>query len=136
MIIYLIFIIIGGLLLAFASAKLMNRLAFLRHGERAMGTFIEFVEHKDDDGTFYFPVFNIPYRREEIITYKHWIGSTNTRWQTGDTALFIFEPGKPETIKPLNYRDILGGALLLLSVAVDLLVIGGGYFLFNGYFGM
>lgn len=136
MIICLIFIAVGGLLLVRATAILRNRLAFVRQGMRAQGTIVEFVEERDEDGTFYFPVFDIPGSRYETITYQHRVGSSRARWQMGDTAMFIFEPGKPETVELLSYRGIFGWPLLLLTVAVDLLVVGGGYFLYNGYFGM
>ncbi|MBC9932724.1 DUF3592 domain-containing protein [Chitinophaga qingshengii] len=135
MIICLIFIIVGGLLLASSSAMLRNGLAFVRQGERAVGTIVELVEERDEDGTFYFPVFDIPDSRYQTITYKHTVGSSRARWQMGDTAMFIFEPGKPDTVKLLSYRGIFGWPLLLLAVAVDLLVVGAGYFLYQGYFG-
>jgi regulator of protease activity HflC (stomatin/prohibitin superfamily) len=135
MIIYLIFIIVGGLLLAGAIVALKSRLTFVKGGERAVGTVVQLVESKDSEGTFYFPVFDIPTRQHETITYRHWTGSSSVEWQIGETKAFIFEPGKPDTVRFFNYWGIFWWPLSLMALAVDLLVIGGGYFLLRGYFG-
>lgn len=135
MIICLILIVLGGLLLVRAVAMLKNGLAFARQGVQAEGTIVEFIEERDEDGTFHFPVFDIPGGRNQTITYKHNVGSSGSRWQMGDTAMFIFEPGKPDTVKLLSYQGLLEWPLILLAVAVDFLVVGGGYFLYQGYFG-
>lgn len=135
MIIYLIFITVGGLLLAGALVELRNKLTFVKDGERAVGTVVQLVEKEDSEGTFYFPVFDIPTRQHEIITYRHSSGSSAAQWQIGETIAFIFEPGKPDTVRFLNYWRIFWWPLSLMAVALDLLVIGGGYFLLRGYFG-
>lgn len=135
MIIYLIFIVVGGLLLAGALVALKNRLSFVKNGERAIGSVVQLVERKDDEGTFYYPVFDIHTRQHGTITYRHRTGSSSAEWQIGETIAFIFEPGKPDTVRFLNYWGIFWWPLSLMAVAVDLLVIGGGYFLLRGYFG-
>lgn len=135
MIIYLIFIIVGGLLLAGAIVVLKNTLTFIKNGERAIGTVVRLDERKDDEGTYYFPVFDIPTRQHETITYGHWTGSSSAGWRIGETSAFIFAPGKPDTVRFLNYWGIFWWPLCLMAVAVDLLVMGGGYFLLRGYFG-
>ncbi|QJB37983.1 hypothetical protein HF324_09020 [Chitinophaga oryzae] len=135
MTIHSIYIIVGALLLVFALKSLRRMLAFMKNGERAVGTVVELVEKNEDDGTFYYPVFNIPTRRHEVITYKHLTGSSTAKWQVGETAAFIFHPGRPETVWFLNYGTIFWWPLTLLAVAIDLLLIGGGYFVFHEYFG-
>ncbi|NLU91860.1 DUF3592 domain-containing protein [Chitinophaga sp. Ak27] len=135
MITYLIFIIVGALLLAGALTSLKGRLAFVKNGERALGTVVQLVERTDDEGTWYIPVFDIPSRQQETITYRHDATSSSFEWQLGEKAAFIFEPGKPDTVRFLSYWKIFGWSLSLLAAAVDLLLIGGGYFLLNGYWG-
>lgn len=135
MTIYLIFLILGSLLLTAALLDLKGRMRFVRRGERAVGAVTQLVEIKDDEGTMYFPVFEIHTSRQEVITYRHATASSYPRWKLGETAAFVFEPGKPETIRFLRYWTIFWWPVSLLAVAVDLLVIGGGYFLLRGYFG-
>lgn len=135
MIIHCIYITVGALLLVFALRSLRSRLAFVKNGERAVGTVVELAEKSEDDGTYYYPVFNIPTRRNETITYKHSTGSSIAKWKVGKTAAFIFHPGRPETVWFLNYGTLFWWPLTLLAVAIDLLLIGGGYFVFRGYFG-
>jgi|GEM_PF-4578210 len=60
MIIYLIFLIVGGLMLTAAVLNLKKELALLKGGERAVGTVVEMVERIEEDGPVYFPVFEIP----------------------------------------------------------------------------
>ncbi|NLR81034.1 DUF3592 domain-containing protein [Chitinophaga eiseniae] len=135
MIIYLVFIVVGTVLLAGALVSLKSRLAFVKNGERVLGTVTQLVEKKDDEGTWYIPVFDICSRHYEAIAYRHDAGSSSTEWQIGEKAAFIFEPGKPDTLRFLRYWEIFGWSLSLLAVGVDLLLIGGGYFLLRGYFG-
>jgi hypothetical protein len=134
MTIYIIFIIVGSLVTIIALADLKGRLKFLRTGEKAIGTVVKLVEKKDDDGVFYFPVFNITTRQQEIITYSPGTGTSSAAWQVGDTAAFIFEPGKPETLRFLKYRSIFWTSIIAMAVGVDLLLIGAGYFLLRSYF--
>lgn len=134
MITYLIFIVVGALLLASALTSLKGRLAFVKNGERALGTVVQLIERKDDEDTWYVPVFDIQGRQQETITYRHDGASSSAGWQLGEKAAFIFEPGKPDTVRFLSYWKIFGWSLSLLAVAVDLLLIGGGYFLLGGYF--
>ncbi|WP_212004713.1 DUF3592 domain-containing protein [Chitinophaga sp. HK235] len=136
MILYLILVIVGGLLLFCAVRSLIGRLAFVKGGERAVGTVVQLVEKKDDEGTCYFyPVFDIHTRQQKTITYRHGTGSSPAAWQVGETAAFIFEPGKPYTVRFVNFWGLFWWPLSLMALAVDLLMIGGGYFLLYRYFG-
>ena len=134
MTIYLIFITVGILLLTGAIKELKRKLAFVKNGERSVGAVVELGEKKEDDGTFYYPVFEIKTGNHETITYRHGSGSSRAIWAVGQEAAFIFERGKPETVRFLNYWAIFWWPLSLLAVAIDLLLIGAGYFLLQGYF--
>lgn len=136
MIVYLIFIIVGLLLFIGAVARMISKFQFLRNAERAIGTLVRLVEKTDDEGTVYYPVFEIPTQNNDTITYSMSVGFSHPNWQVGQTASFIFESGKPETVRFLKYWNVFGGSLILLALALDLLVIGGGYFLCKGYFGI
>lgn len=135
MIIHLIFIAVGALLLVVALRSLKSRLAFMKNSERAVGTVVRLGEKTEDDGVYYYPVFDIRTRRNEIITYKDKTGSSPAKWQIGETAAFIFHPDRPDMIWFLSYRTLFWRPLMLLAVAVDLLLIGGGYFLFRACLG-
>jgi len=135
MTIYLIFIIVGCLLLTGALMALKGRLAFAKGAERAVGTLVQLVEGKGDDEKLYYPVFEIHTRQHGIITYRHTTAYSFPKWRIGETATFILEPGKPYTARFLKYWTVFWWPLTLMAVAVDLLVIGGGYFLLRGYVG-
>ncbi|SHL36253.1 hypothetical protein SAMN05444266_10377 [Chitinophaga jiangningensis] len=135
MIIHTIFICVGALLLGFAIADLKNRIRFVKTAERASGTLVELVEKSDDEGTVYYPVFEIPTLQNETLTFRHTTGFSNPPWQLHQSVPFIFEPGKPETLRMFSYWSIYWWPLCLLAISIDLLLIGGGYFLFHQLFG-
>ncbi|RFS21867.1 hypothetical protein DVR12_14540 [Chitinophaga silvatica] len=134
MTIYLIFIIVGILLLVGGINSLNNLREFVKSNEQAVGTVIELVETNDDDGILYYPVFEIRTRRNEIITYKHSTASSNPKWTLGKTTTFIFKSDNPDSIRILNFWTVFWWPLCLMAVAADLLIIGIFYFLLQGYF--
>lgn len=135
MIVYSIFVIVGILLLIAAVAALKRSLRFVRAGERAEGIVVRVAEVEDADGNLYYPVFEIPTQAHGTITYRHGTSSSPANWEVGDKAVFIFDPARPESVTFLRYWRVFGWPLSLMAVAVDLLVVGGGYFLLRGYFG-
>lgn len=136
MIVYSIFVIVGVLLLAGAITALKRSLRFLKTAERSVGTVVQVVEKQDDnDGTLYYPVYEFPTSANETVTYRHNTSSSNAMWQVGEKTTFIFEPGNPASARFLSYWGIFSWPLGLLAVAVNLVIIGGGYFLLRGYYG-
>lgn len=134
MTLYLIFIIVGALLLAGACVSLKNKISFLRNGERAPGTLVRYTETEDDGSTYYYPVFEITTKDQTVITYKHSTATSSPRWKPNDKKAFIFIPGKPETLRMLRFGAIFWWPLSLMILAIELLSIGGCYFLMQGYF--
>lgn len=133
MIVYLLFILIGGLLLAGAIWDLRGRIAFLKEGERSLGTVVRVEERQEDEGIYYYPVFRIVSGNGEAFTYRHGTASSSPAWQVGEQAMFIFVPGRPETARFLRYWPICWWPLSLMAAAAILLLTGGGYFLLRGY---
>ncbi|MGX5820185.1 DUF3592 domain-containing protein [Chitinophaga lutea] len=136
MIIYLMFLIVGGLLMYFAIRDLRGRLSFLKNGERSLGTVVRIAEREDDEGTLYSPVFEIPTRDRQVISYQERTASTSPRWRVGDQVTFVFEPGKPETVRFVSYWKIFWWPVCLLAAGVDMLIVGGGYFIVREWIGV
>ncbi len=133
MIIHSIILIVGILLLVFGIAELKRRLAFVKNSERSVGRVVQLKEKKDDEGTYYYPVFEIHTRKREVMTYVLGTGTSPTSWKLGQEAVFIFDPEQPESIRMLRYWVVFGWPLSLLAVAVDILLIGIGYFAWYVY---
>ncbi|WP_291911972.1 DUF3592 domain-containing protein [Chitinophaga sp. CB10] len=137
MILYAIFLLVGALLLVAGIKELQRKLNFARKAERAMGKVIKLDEHCDQEGvTVYYPKFEIPTTGHGIITYRSSTGYGPEKYQVGQMVHFIFDPAKPETAQYLSTWRIFGAPLCLLALAVDLLLIGAGYFLLRGYIGV
>ncbi len=135
MIVSLIFLIVGTLLLLAALSNLKRKLALMKTGERTIGTVVEQQEKKDDDGTYYYAVFEMYTPLLNKVTYSSSTGhSSASTWAVGKTAPFIIESGKPETARFLSYWSVFGWPITLLILAMEFLMIGGGYFLLRDYF--
>jgi len=133
--IYILFIIFGVVMLSFALAALQSRIAFVKGGEVVVGTIVRIAETKDADGTYYYPVYEIPVGNGEIFTYRPTTStSSRSAWPVGKKVSFIYESGRPSDVKMLKYWRLYGWQLILLSVAINLILIGVGYFLLRGYF--
>ncbi|RAJ77360.1 hypothetical protein CLV59_107127 [Chitinophaga dinghuensis] len=135
MIVCLIFLIVGGFLLIGAISNLLGKLALMKTAERTIGTVVALEERIDEEGSAYYAVFEMHTPLLNKVTYRSSTGhSSATVWPIGKTAPFIIESGKPETARFLNYWSVFGWSMILLVLAIDLLVIGGGYFLLRDYF--
>jgi hypothetical protein len=134
MIVCSIFIVVGIFLIGCGIRLLKRRLAFLKSGERASGVVTALTERKDEDGISILPLFEMKTITGETMTHLHSYAAQPSRWKVGQQANFIYRPGRPETIHLLRYGGLFGWAIGMLALGVDLLVVGAGYYLLQGYF--
>ncbi|ACU61828.1 hypothetical protein [Chitinophaga pinensis] len=134
MIICILFIVIGAVVLAFALVAFRHATTFVKKGRCVEGAVIKFVETKDEDGVYYYPLFEITISEKETITYRGMNGATYKSWKIGQKAAFIYVPGEVPHIRRLRYWSIFGFPLVLLAIAADFIVVGFGYFLLKAYF--
>ena len=128
-------IIIGAIILAFALADFQRSIVFIKRGQWVEGAVIELIETQGEDDIYYHPLFEITTGENEKITYEGVNGSAPPAWKIGQKAPFIYVAGESPALKRLRYWSVFGRPLLLLAIAVDLIVVGAGYFLLMGYFG-
>jgi hypothetical protein len=124
------YIILGaGLILLFwAALSFRNTISFLKKAEKATGTVIS-LRTIESDGEVYAPIFNYQTKDNRIFTYELPEGTNPPGWKIGETEIIIYDPGNPSKARLYTYFRIFTLTLVLTSLALPLLVVGGGYFI-------
>lgn len=121
---------LGLLILAAISFK--STITFLKNGEKVTGT-VTSLREIDSDGVVYVPVFTYRTKDNTEYTYELAEGTNPSSWSEGDTETIIYDPKDPSKVELYTYFRIFAWPLILLSAALPLLVIGGGYFIAEQY---
>lgn len=135
MLLYIGFVVIGGLLFIFSIRRLRGKINFVQNAERATGRVVQLEEINDSGGLFYRPVFEFTTRNNTVIMYRHSTSFSNPKhWPIGTIQTFIYDAAEPTAARFLNY-SLFKFSILLLAVSIALMVIGAGYFLFSVWYG-
>jgi hypothetical protein len=129
---YLIFLILGIILLAASVFSLKRLLVFIQTGERVEGTLTRHEEKEDDGSIFYTPVFEFKTLDNREVVYRHHISRSPAMWSIGRQEIFIYNPDDLNSVRRLSF-SIFSWAIILMAVAMALIVTGGGYYLLRGY---
>ena len=124
------YIILGAGIVLFVTAllSLRNTLSFLKKAERSTAT-VTSLRVYDSDGEVYSPLFTFRTRDNIDYTYELPEGTNPSAWAVGDTETVIYDPEDPSYVSLYTYFRIFTWPLLLISIALPLLVVGGGYFI-------
>jgi hypothetical protein len=123
------YIILGAGVILFVAALLSFRstLAFLKKAEKATAT-VTSLRVIESDGEVYLPLFTFRARNNIEYTYELPEGSNPSFWSVGETETVIYDPADPSSVRLYTYFRIFVWPLVLISIALPLLVVGGGYF--------
>lgn len=131
---YTITLFAGILLAIFAFFKFKQSMNFLKTGGRATATVIELeTVHSSDGGPTYKPIFRFSTIKKQSVTYRHHTSSSPAAWDIGEKTTIVYDYENPENAKLLTYFGAFGWTIILLSIAMPCLVIGGGYLLAKPY---
>jgi hypothetical protein len=117
------------ILIVISLLLLKESLAFLKTSERAVATVVELETVKGDDSDTYKAIFTFKTSSNEEITYRAKTSSSPAAWEVGEEALIAYDRDHPSTARLVTYFGIFSWSIILLSIAMPLLVIGGGYYL-------
>lgn len=124
------YVMVGlGLILLFISFLTFRDVhLFLKKAEKTTATVIR-LRTIQSDGEVYCPVFR--FRTKDQIEYEYELAEASDppSWSIGETATVIYDPTDPSSVKLYTYFRIFALPLILLSIALPLLVVGGGFFI-------
>lgn len=124
---YYMILLLGFLLLFAAGYSFRNTLAFLNKGEKTVATVTD-LRTIESEGEVYAPIFTYHTMDGQTFTYELPEGTNPSAWEIGETETVIYDPDDPSNVSLYSYFRIFIWPLVLLSLALPLLVIGGGYF--------
>jgi hypothetical protein len=120
----LVFFIIG-------VAFLLDRINFIKKGNRTIATVIKLEEHLDSDNDkFYTPYFKFTTYNNKQITYIHSSTQSKSKWVLGENVKVAYKEGYlyDHDVLLLTFDNAFGLATLLLTMGIVLLVAAGGIF--------
>ncbi|WP_426482104.1 DUF3592 domain-containing protein [Chryseobacterium sp. R2ACT005] len=128
------YIILGAGVILFVAALMSfkNTLSFLKKAEKATATVTSLREF-ESDGVVFSPLFTFRTQNNVDYTYELPEGTNPSAWSVGETETVIYDPEDPSSVELYTYFRIFAWPLILISIALPLLVIGGGYFIANQF---
>lgn len=125
---YYIILGAGVILLIMGIFSLRDTLLFLKKSEKTTAT-VTSLRMIESDGEAYLPLFT--YRAKDNVEYTYGLseGSNPPAWSIGDTETIIYDPAEPSNARLYTYFRVFAWAIVFISIALPLLVIGGGYFI-------
>lgn len=120
--------LLTGLILLTASLYKLNRsIDFIGRSEQATGIVISLED--DGDGA-YSPVFVVKMKENEVI-YNHPVANGPPTWDIGEEAIFLYDPGDPDSVTMKDYFLLFSWAIVFMAIAIPLIIVGLGYYLFS-----
>ena len=125
---YYIILTLGSVFLIAAIISFRHTMKFLNNGNITTATVIDLRTYRSE-GEVYAPVFSFLTNDNRFVTYELPEGSDPPAWKIGETATIIYDPSNPSNASLYSYFRLFTWTLILLSIALPLLIIGGGYFI-------
>jgi len=125
---YYLILGLGVVFLLLAIFSFRNTMEFLKNGDKATATVIDLHKY-ESEGEVFAPVFTFRTKDNQVITYELAEGNDPPTWKVGETTTVIYDPVDPSKVSLYSYFRVFVWTLVLLSIALPLLVIGGGYFI-------
>ena len=125
---YYLILGLGVVFLLLAIFSFRNAMEFLQNGDKATATVIDLHKY-ESEGEVFAPVFTFRTKDNQVITYELAEGNDPPTWKVGETTTVIYDPVDPSKVSLYSYFRVFVWTLVLLSIALPLLVIGGGYFI-------
>jgi hypothetical protein len=127
--------LLGGLIVLFVAIILLrDRIAFLKKGSVVTASVVRIEEKRDLDGDkFFTPVFKFITHQNEKITFRSSISNSDKNWDIGEDVRVIYNTNDPHKVVVLTYFGAFGVIIILVTIALAMLCIGGGYYIAQYY---
>ncbi|WP_460907016.1 DUF3592 domain-containing protein [Spirosoma areae] len=131
---YVITFSIGVLSFLLSLYLFSESVTLIKTGNRTIAVVEQLQQESGRKGKFsYRPIFRFTTVTGKEIHYPYTIASSPPDWKIGEKVTVIYRTDNPENPMVLTYFGAFGWAVLSLAIAVTLLIISGGNYLFNIY---
>lgn len=129
--IYIALLLIGTLLTYSAYKQYNQTQAMMYTGGKTKATVIDFITITNRDGSYAFkPIFEYLDKRKNKIVFESDIASYPKAYKIGEKVTIIHTRDNTEQ-KIVSFWGLYRGTIILLVLASPMLIIGGGYMLYN-----
>jgi hypothetical protein len=130
---YTIALTVGIIIFIISLVLFRQSIDFIQNGNRTTATVIELEKISDSDGTTYKPIFKFKTFTNQEIIYKYHTSSLPATFDVGEEVTIVYKTDNPNNAKILTYFGLFIWTIVLMSISMPLIVIGGGYFLTKQY---
>ncbi len=123
-------IIAGAILIYFALKQYQKTKDLLNNGIKTTATVVDMITVTGDKGNTYKPVFEYRDQSNNLKTFEVEVSSNPPAYKIGEKQKIIYSPEESDLVKTVSYWGLYRWTIILLSIAMPLLIIGGGYFLY------
>jgi len=123
-------LLISIVLIYFAFRNYNTTKNLMTDGVKTKARVIDLIEVEGNDGYTYTPVFEYNDNANNIVKFESRISSNPPRYSVGEMVNIIYSKDTEEK-KIISFWGLYRWAIILLSIASPLLVIGGAYILYS-----
>ena len=128
--IYLIQFAIGCALICTAFWQYTKTESLLKRGKVALAEVIDLVTQSGSKGATYAPVFEYTDASQQIQRFKSEVASNPPAFQVGNKVPVVYDPADVSQVKVVSYWGLYRWAVIPLVIALPLLTISIGNWLF------
>ncbi len=127
---YLFLFALGSLFLSIAVWQYSKTESLLKRGKVAVAEVVEMITHDGNDGATYSPVFEFKDITEQTRRFNNPVASNPPAFQVGDMVPVVYDPADVQEIKVVSYWGLYRWVVIPLVMALPLLTISIGNWLF------
>ncbi len=102
----------------------------INSGVKTTAKVIKMIVETGESNNMYKPVFEYFDKSNKVYTYTSSVSSYPPQYKIGDKIQVIYNPKNKEEVRKISYWGLYGAVIILLSIAMPFIIIGGGYFLY------
>lgn len=121
---------ISLVLICFAVREQIIVKNLLNKGHRVAAKVIDVKQSSNSDGTTYMPVFRYINHLNEEIQFERGYYSNPMNYEIGDDLEIVYSK-ESDKRKVVSFWGLYTKLIILISVAVPLFLIGGGYLMYH-----
>ncbi len=128
--VYVVMFLISLVLIYFALKQFSNTKTLLNMGIRTTARVVALIEISGEDTNTYKPVFQFTDNTNTEITFESKISSRPAPYKIDNIVNIIYNKDTDER-RVVSFWGLYRWSIILLSIAMPLLIIGGGYLLYS-----